>query len=54
MSYRKDDFLRLDDDDLNLDLLLGEYTCSEIDLSDDETVCANKDQPSSAKTLNSV
>ena len=38
MSYGKDDFLRWDDDDMNLDLLLGEYTCSEVELSDDETV----------------
>ena len=51
MSYRKDNFFFWwDDDDLNLDLLLGEYTCIEIELSDDETVCVNKDQPSSAKT----
>ena len=39
MSYRKDDLFRWNDDDLNLELLLGEYTCSEeIELSDDETV----------------
>ena len=37
MPYGKEDFLGWDDDDMNLDLLLGEYTCSEVELSDDET-----------------
>ena len=39
MLYRKDNFFWWNDDDLNLELLLGEYTCSEeIELSDDETL----------------
>ena len=45
MSYGKEDFLRWDDDDINLDLLLGDYTCSEVELSDDETVYSTKEQP---------
>ena len=45
MSYGKGDFLSWDDDDLNLDLLLGEYTCSELEVSDDETVEVQKKQP---------
>ena len=36
MSYGKDDFLDWDDDGLDLGALLGEYTCSEVELSDDE------------------
>ena len=46
MPYGKEAFLGWDDDDMNLDLLLGEYTCSEVDLSDDETVHSTIDQPS--------
>ena len=38
MPYGKEDFLGWDDDDTNLDLLLGEYTCIEVELSDDETL----------------
>ena len=38
MSYGKDDFLDWDDETLDLDLLLGDYTCSEVELSDDEVV----------------
>ena len=36
MSYGKDDFLDWDDDGLDLGALLGEYTCSEIEITDDE------------------
>ena len=36
MSYGKDDFLDWDDEGLDLGAFLGEYTCSEVDLSDDE------------------
>ena len=46
MPYGKEDFLGWDDDDTNLDLLLGEYTCIEVELSDDETVHSTTDQPS--------
>ena len=46
MPYGKEDFLGWDDDDTNLDLLLGEYTCIEVELSDDETVHLTTDQPS--------
>ena len=46
MPYGKEDFLGSDDDDTNLDLLLGEYTCIEVELSDDETVHSTTDQPS--------
>ena len=42
MSYGKDDFLHWDDD-IDLDSLLGDYTCSEIELTDD-------DEPSTKKT----
>ena len=42
MSYGKDDFLHWDDD-IDLDSLLGDYTCSEIELTDD-------DEPSKKKT----
>ena len=38
MPYGKKDFLGWDDDDTNLDLLLGEYTCIEVELSDDECI----------------
>ena len=41
MSYRKDDFLHWDDD-IDFDSLLGDYTCSEIELTDD-------DEPSTKK-----
>ena len=40
MSYGKDDFLHWDD--IDLDSLLGDYTCSEIELTDD-------DEPSTKK-----
>ena len=46
MQYCKEDYLGWDDDNMNLDLLLGEYTCSEVELSDDETVDSTTDQPS--------
>ena len=46
MPYGKEDFLGWDDGDTNLDLLLGEYTCIEVELSDDETVHSTTDQPS--------
>ena len=36
MSYGKDDFLDWDDEGLDLGALLGEYTCSEIEITDDE------------------
>ena len=35
MSYGKDDFLHWDDD-IDLDSLLGDYTYSEIKLTDDD------------------
>ena len=46
MPYGKEDFLGWEDDDTNLDLLLGEYTCIEVELSDDETVHSTTGQPS--------
>ena len=46
MPYGKEDFLGWDDGDTNLDLLLGEYTCIEVELSDDETVHSTTGQPS--------
>ena len=46
MPYGKEDFLGWDDDDTNSDLLLGEYTCIEVELSDDETVHSTTGQPS--------
>ena len=46
MPYGKKDFLGWDDDDTNQDLLLAEYTCIEVELSDDETVHSATDQPS--------
>ena len=36
MSYGKGDFLSWEDD-INLDELLGDYTCSEFEHSDDDT-----------------
>ena len=36
MPHGKDDFLDWDDDRLDLGALLGNYTCSEVELSDDE------------------
>ena len=44
MPYGKEDFLGWDYDAMNLDLLLDEYTCSEVELSDDETVHSTTDQ----------
>ena len=46
MPYGKEDFLGWDDYYTNLDLLLGEYTCIEVELSDDETVHSTTGQPS--------
>ena len=46
MPYGKEDFLGWDDDDTNLDLLKGEYTCIEVELSNDETVHSTTGQPS--------
>ena len=41
MSYGKDDFLHWDDD-IDLDSLLGDYTCSEIELTDDKKKTESK------------
>ena len=41
MSYGKDDFLHWDDD-INLDSLLGDYTCSETELTDDDEPLTKK------------
>ena len=41
MSYGKDDFLHWDDD-IDLDSLLGDYTCSEIELTDDDEPLTKK------------
>ena len=43
MSYEKDDFLHWDDD-IDLDSLLGDYTCSEIELTDDDEPSTKKKQ----------
>ena len=43
MSYGKDDFLHWDDD-IDLDSLLGDYTCSEIELTDDDEPLTKKKQ----------
>ena len=41
MSYGKDDFLHWDDD---IDSLLGDYTCSEIELTDDDEPSTKKNR----------
>ena len=43
MSYGKDDFLHWDDD-IDLDSLLGDYTCSEIELTDDDEPSTKKNR----------
>ena len=43
MSYGKDDFFHWDDD-IDLDSLLGDYTCSEIELTDDDEPSTKKKQ----------
>lgn len=47
MSYGKDDFLHWDDD-IDLDSLLGEYTCSELEISDDDEHMTKKSKPEKA------
>ena len=51
MSYGKDDFLDWDDD-IDLDSLLGEYTCSEIELTDDDEPSKKKQKTKNAKSEN--
>ena len=46
IPYGKEGFLGWGNDNTNLDLLLGEYTCIEVELSDDETVHSTTEQPS--------
>ena len=41
MSYGKDDFLHWDDD-IDLDSLLGDYTCSENEITDDDEPLTKK------------
>ena len=48
MSYGKDDFLHWDDD-IDLDSLLGDYTCSEIDLTDDDEPSTKKQKAKKKK-----
>ena len=48
MSYGKDDFLHWDDD---IDSLLGDYTCSEIELTDDDEPSTNKKKQQSCGSL---
>ena len=47
MSYGKDDFLHWDDD-IDLDSLLG-YTCSEIELTDDDEPSTKKQKAKKKK-----
>ena len=51
MSYGKDDFLDWDDD-IDLDSLLGEYTCSEIELTDYDEPSKKKQKTKTAKSEN--
>ena len=52
MSYGKDDFLHWDDD-IDLDSLLGDYTCSEIELTDDDEPSTKKQKAKKVKSDNS-
>ena len=52
MSYGKDDFLHWDDD-IDLDSLLGDYACSEIELTDDDEPLTKKQKAKKLKSDNS-
>ena len=52
MSYGKDDFLHWDDD-IDLDSLLGDYTCSEIELTDDDEPLTKNRKQKKVKSDNS-
>ena len=52
MSYGKDEFLHWDDD-IDLDSLLGDYTCSEIELTDDDEPSTKKQKAKKVKSDNS-
>ena len=52
MSYGKDNFLDWDDD-IDLDSLLGDYTYSEIELTDDDEPSTKKQKAKKVKSDNS-
>ena len=52
MSYGKYDFLHWDDD-IDLDSLLGDYTCSEIELTDDDEPSTKNRKQKKVKSDNS-